>query len=47
MELATPEGPRETEIDGFRLVLETLAPYPGSDRPIRPEDYRATLSLHR
>jgi hypothetical protein len=47
LELATPEGPREAEIDGFRLALGALAPEPASSRPTRPEEYRAILAFHR
>ena len=32
---------------GYRLALENLQPYPFSSRTIRPEEYRATITVSR
>ncbi len=45
--LDTTRGPRQTEFDGLVLRLEALAPERSSGHPLRPEDYRATLSVRR
>lgn len=33
--------------DGLTIALVDLTPYPFSSRPVRPADYRATLSVSR
>jgi hypothetical protein len=47
VELNTARGPREAEIEGFRIVLEDLAPYPLTSQPIPAEEFLATLSVLR
>ncbi len=47
VELNTARGPREAEIEGFRLVLEDLAPYPRTSEPTPAEEFVATLSVLR
>ena len=38
---------RETEVRGFTITIESLAPYPFAPEPIDPADYRVTLRVHR
>lgn len=47
VELNTARGPREAEIEGFRIVLEDLAPYPLTSQPIPAKEFLATLSVLR
>lgn len=44
-ELHTIAGSSEASYSGYMIKLISLAPYPRSDRQIRPEDYVATLSV--
>ncbi|OGF55208.1 MAG: hypothetical protein A2Z21_03050 [Candidatus Fraserbacteria bacterium RBG_16_55_9] len=37
--------PREAAYEGYRIRFEDLMPQPRSDRPIRREDYRLSLSI--
>lgn len=37
----------DTSYLAYGITLVALAPYPRTDRPIRPEDYVATLSVER
>jgi hypothetical protein len=38
---------RETEVRGYTITVEALAPYPFAPNPINPTDYRVTLRVHR
>ncbi len=38
---------RETEIRGYTVGVETLAPYPFAPEPIDPANYRVTLRVTR
>jgi hypothetical protein len=42
-ELHTDTSASQASYFSYMIRLVTLAPYPRSDRPIRPEDYVATL----
>jgi hypothetical protein len=42
-DLHTDSGGSQAAYLSYTIKLVTLAPYPRSDRPIRPEDYVATL----
>jgi len=44
-ELHTDPSGSETSYSMYSIKLLALAPYPRSDRQIRPEDYVATLSV--
>lgn len=44
-ELHTEHGGSEASYLAYVIKLVTLAPYPRSDRPIRPEEYVATLTV--
>jgi hypothetical protein len=47
VDLGTSEGSREMDVAGFQLTLVSLEPFPVSGRPIRAEDYLATISVQR
>ncbi|HSB36371.1 MAG TPA: hypothetical protein VLH41_05805 [Thermoanaerobaculia bacterium] len=47
VDLETSEGSEEMDVGGFRVTLVGLEPYPVSGRQIRPQEYVATLILHR
>ena len=47
VELNLGRGSSEAVVSGLEVTLLDLQPYPVSGRPIRPEDYLASLSLHR
>jgi hypothetical protein len=44
-ELRTYPRGSETSYLGYSVTLVALAPYPRSDREIRPEDYVVTLTV--
>lgn len=46
-ELRTDSTGADTTYQGYAVTLIALAPYPRSDRQIRPEDYVATLTVRR
>jgi hypothetical protein len=43
LDLHTGAGGSQASYLGYVITLTVLAPYPRSDRPIRPQDYVATL----
>jgi len=45
VQLNTSRGPRDAELDGLVLKLESLDPEPSSSRRLRPEDYSVVLIL--
>jgi hypothetical protein len=45
LQLRTSEVGRVADVANYRLVLSTLLPYPYSNRPIDPADYRATVRV--
>jgi hypothetical protein len=47
VELNTARGPREAEIEGFRVVLGGLTPYPLATQPIPEKEFLATLLVLR
>ena len=47
LELNTSRAPSIADMGGFRVALVTLEPYPVSGRQIRPEEYLASVSVHR
>jgi len=44
-ELHTASTGSEASYRAYSVKLVALAPYPRSDRPIRPQDYAATLAI--
>lgn len=46
-ELHTRLGATETVVNDYTIKLTALTPFPRTDRPIRADDYVATLTLSR
>jgi hypothetical protein len=43
LELRTSDAGRVAHVEGYRIELQSLQPYPSASHPIAPAEYRATL----
>jgi hypothetical protein len=43
LELRTSDAGRVAQVEGYRIELRSLMPYPSASHPIDPAEYRATL----